>query len=288
MKRVILFLATNIAIIATLSIVASLLGVNQYLTANGINYQSLLLFALVFGFGGAFISLALSKVIAKWTMGLQIIKGTESAQHAWLHSTIEKQARSAGISMPEVAIYNSADMNAFATGPTRNNALVAVSTGLLNGMNKDEVEAVLGHEVSHIANGDMVTMTLLQGVLNTFVIFAARVVGYFIDSFFRSSDSDRPGIGYMITSFVLEIVFGILASLIVAAYSRHREFRADAGGASLTSKASMKNALLRLGGKSEGQLAGGLNAFGINGKTTSWLSLFSTHPPIEQRVAALS
>lgn len=282
-----LFLGTNIAIIAMLSIVANLLGVNRYLVANGINYQALLGFALVFGFGGAFISLLLSKTIAKWSMGLKLINGSENARSAWLYQTVANQAQEVGIGMPEVAIYESPEMNAFATGASKNKSLVAVSTGLLNNMRDDEIRAVLGHEVAHIANGDMVTMTLLQGVLNTFVIFAARVVGYFVDQFINGDKEDNsPGIGYMITSLVLEIVFGLLASTIVAWYSRVREFKADAGGASLAGRQSMINALARLGGH-DNELAGGLNGFGISGKSRSLLSLFATHPPIEKRIAAL-
>lgn len=287
MKRVFLFLATNLAIVAMLSVVASIFGVNRYLVENGINYQALLGFALVFGFGGAFISLLLSKPIAKWSMKLQVINGNENSKTAWLYNTVAQQAQQAGIGMPEVAIYESPEMNAFATGASKNKSLVAVSTGLLNNMRDDEVRAVLGHEVAHIANGDMVTMTLLQGVLNTFVIFVARVVGYAVDNFLNSDKEDhQPGIGYMVTSFILEIIFGIFASMIVAWYSRVREFKADAGGAQLANRQSMINALKRLGGH-DNELAGGLNGFGISGKTNAFLSLFATHPPIEKRIAKL-
>lgn len=292
MKRIILFVLTNIAVIAMLSIVTSLLGVNRYLTAHGINYQSLLIFASVIGFGGAFISLAISKLMAKWTMNLHMIGANSSGREQWLYQTIARQSHQAGIAMPEVAIYESPELNAFATGPSRNNALVAVSTGLLSSMRESEVEAVLGHEVSHIANGDMVTQTLLQGILNTFVIFGARVVAFFIDQWLSNKDDSEEattttGIGYMITSFILEIVFGLIASMIVAWFSRYREYRADQGGAQLGSKLGMINALKRLGGQ-EQDLPGGLNAFGISGKTHQFLDLFASHPPIEKRIEALS
>jgi heat shock protein HtpX len=291
MKRILLLLLTNIAVIVTLGVVASIFGVNQFLIPHGINYTNLLGFAFVFGFGGAFISLLISKVIAKWTMGLTLITGTENEQYNWLYKTIENQAMQVGISMPEVAIYDSVEMNAFATGPTKNNALVAVSTGLLAEMKRFEVEAVLGHEVTHIANGDMVTQTLLQGILNTFVIFAARIIGYFIDQFIfgggKAEDDYKPGIGYAVISFLLEIIFGIVASMIVAWYSRRREYAADSGGATLAGRQNMISALYRLGGN-ENELKGGLNAFGISGNTHSFFKLFATHPDIEDRIKALT
>lgn len=289
MKRIALFIFTNLAVIFTLSIISHLLGVDKFISNQGINFNTLLIFALIFGFGGAFISLFISKRIAKWSMNLQLINGNENSQTAWLYYTVEQQAQRAGIAMPEVAIYDSPELNAFATGPSRNNSLVAVSTGLLQSMNKQEVEAVLGHEVSHIANGDMVTTTLLQGVLNTFVIFGARVVGYFVDQLFRDNNEENsgPGLGYIISSILFEIFFGILASMIVAAHSRRREYAADAGGANLTSRYAMSSALSTLGKQHEVQLAGGLQALGISGKSSGIMALLATHPPIEKRIAAL-
>lgn len=286
MKRLVLFLTTNLAVVLMLGIIVNLLGVNRYLYANGIQYQQLLVFAFVFGMGGAFISLLMSKTMAKWTMNLQVIQGNESPQAAWICNVIASHAQRAGIGMPEVAIYYSPEMNAFATGASRNNALIAVSSGLLENMREDEAAAVLGHEVSHIANGDMVTMTLLQGVLNTFVIFGARVVSYIVDSMIQGNRDGgyRPGLSYMAVSFVLELVFGIIASMIVCWYSRQREFHADYGGASLTSRQSMINALMRLGGH-DNELQAGLKGFGISGQTVS--VLFSTHPPIDSRIAYL-
>lgn len=288
MKRVFLFLATNIAIMLVLSFTASLLGVNRFLTSNGLNLGTLLAFAALMGFGGSFISLLLSKTIAKWSTGAQVITHPGTSAELWLVQTVEKLATKAGLPMPEVAIYDG-EPNAFATGASRKSSLVAVSTGLLNSMSQDEVEAVLAHEVAHIANGDMVTLTLIQGVVNTFVIFLARVVGYFVDSMLRKNDeeSSGPGIGYMITVVVCEIVFGILASIIVAAFSRHREYRADAGAARLMgSPTPMVSALRRLGGLEPEGLPQNMQAMGIAGGK-SWMSLFSSHPPIEQRIAAL-
>ncbi len=250
MKRIVLFLVTNLAVMLVLSIAASVLGVNRYLTANGLDLGTLLVFAGIMGFGGAFISLAMSKMMAKWSTGARIIDSPSTSTEFWLVETVRKQAEKAGIAMPEVAIYEGAP-NAFATGPSRNNSLVAVSTGLLQGMSKEEVEAVLAHEVSHVGNGDMVTLTLIQGVVNTFVIFLSRIVGYLVDSFLRRGDSQSsgPGIGYTITVIVCDILFGILASIIVAWFSRQREFRADAGAAGLMgSPRPMISALQRLGG----------------------------------------
>ncbi|MHA7682255.1 protease HtpX [Cupriavidus sp. PET2-C1] len=288
MKRVLLFLATNLAVMLVLSFTASLLGVNRFLTGNGLNLGMLLAFAALMGFGGSFISLLMSKTIAKWSTGAQVITQPSNGTEVWLVQTVQKLADRAGLPMPEVAIYEG-EANAFATGATKKSSLVAVSTGLLQTMSHDEVEAVLAHEVAHIANGDMVTLTLIQGVVNTFVIFLARIVGYFVDSMLRKNDeeSSGPGIGYMITVVVCEIVFGILASIIVATFSRHREYRADAGAAKLMgSPTPMVAALRRLGGLDAEGLPQNMQAMGIAGGK-SWLSLFSSHPPIEQRIAAL-
>ncbi|MFJ5383860.1 protease HtpX [Cupriavidus sp. CER94] len=288
MKRIFLFLATNLAVMLVLSITASLLGVNRFLTSNGLNLGMLLAFAALMGFGGSFISLLMSKTIAKWSTGAQVITHPSTSTELWLVQTVQKLATRAGLPMPEVAIYDG-EPNAFATGASKNSSLVAVSTGLLQSMSHDEVEAVLAHEVAHIANGDMVTLTLIQGVVNTFVIFMARVVGYFVDSWLRRNDeeSSGPGIGYMITVVVCEIVFGILASIIVAAFSRHREYRADAGAAGLMgTPVPMVGALRRLGGLNADGLPQNMQAMGISGGK-SWLALFASHPPIESRIAAL-
>jgi heat shock protein HtpX len=286
MKRIVLFLLTNIAVVAVLGIVASLLGVNRYLTSNGLNLGALLGFALIMGFGGAIISLLISKPMAKWSSGVRIINQPQNADEAWIVETVRRFADKAGIGMPEVGVFEG-DPNAFATGAFKNSALVAVSTGLLQGMTREEIEAVIGHEVAHIANGDMVTMTLIQGVMNTFVVFLSRVIGYAVDSFLRKGD-DRdsgPGIGYMVTTIVLDIVLGFAAAMVVAWFSRHREFRADAGAAQLMGrKQPMINALARLGGLHTGELPKSVAAFGIAGGIGK---LFSTHPPIEERIAAL-
>ena len=285
MKRIILFLLTNLAVMLVLSVVLSVLGVDRYLTANGLNVGMLLVFSLIVGFGGAFISLLMSKPIAKWSTGAQIIDGSEGPEQRWLVDTVHRLADKAGIGMPEVACYEG-EPNAFATGAFKNSALVAVSTGLLQAMGKEEVEAVLGHEVSHIANGDMVTLTLIQGVVNTFVVFLARVVGYLIDkAIFRSERGSGPG--YYITVFVCEIVFAVIASIIVAWFSRRREFRADAGSARLLGTGRpMINALARLGGLEPGALPQSIASSGITNKP-GFMALFSTHPPVEQRIAAL-
>lgn len=288
MKRVLLFLATNLAVMLVLSFTASLLGVNRFLTANGLNLGTLLVFAALMGFGGSFISLWMSKTIAKWSTGAQVITHPSTSTELWLVQTVQKLADRAGLPMPEVAIYEG-EPNAFATGATKNSSLVAVSTGLLQSMSHEEVEAVLAHEVAHVANGDMVTLTLIQGVVNTFVIFMARVVGYFVDSMLRRNDeeSSGPGIGYIVTVVICEIVFGILASIIVAAFSRRREYRADAGAAQLMGSPSpMVSALRRLGGLEPDGLPQNMQAMGISGRS-SWLALFSSHPPIESRIAAL-
>jgi len=286
MKRIILFVLTNVAIVAVLGIMASLLGVNRYLTANGLNLGLLLGYALVIGFGGAFISLLISKPMAKWSAGVRVIDQPQSPDEAWIVNTVRKLADQAGIAMPEVGIFEG-EPNAFATGAFKNSALVAVSTGLLQGMTRDEVEAVLGHEIAHVANGDMVTMTLIQGVLNTFVVFLSRVIAYAVDSFLRRGDSrdSGPGIAYMLTSLVLDIVLGFLAAIIVAWFSRQREFRADAGSAQLLGRRQpMINALSRLGGLHPAELPKSMAAMGIAGGIGQ---LFSTHPPIEERIAAL-
>jgi len=286
MKRIILFLATNIAVMIVLSIVVRVLGVDRFITANGLNLPMLLAFSAVVGFTGSFISLLMSKPMAKWSTGARVIAQPQNSTEHWIVSTVHALADKAGIGRPEVAIYDG-EPNAFATGAFKNDALVAVSTGLLESMTKEEVEAVLAHEVAHIANGDMVTLTLIQGVVNTFVVFISRIVGYAVDSWLRRGDSENtgPGIGYVVTSFICEIVFGILASVIVAWFSRQREFRADAGAAQLLGrKQPMINALARLGGMVPGELPKSVAAMGIAGGIGK---LFSTHPPIEERIAAL-
>ena len=288
MKRIVLFLVTNLAVMLVLSVTASLLGVNRYLTANGLNFGMLLVFCGLMGFGGSFISLFMSKTIAKWSTGARVIEQPQNSTELWLLQTVQTLAARAQLPMPEVAVYDGPP-NAFATGASKSNSLVAVSTGLLQGMTKEEVEAVLGHEVAHIANGDMVTLTLIQGVVNTFVMFFARIVGYFVDSFLRRNNEENsgPGIAYMVTVFVCEIVFGILASVIVMYFSRQREYRADAGAATLMgSRAPMINALRRLGGLQSDGLPQNLQASGISGRE-AWLGLFSSHPPLESRIAAL-
>ncbi|OHC79372.1 MAG: zinc metalloprotease HtpX [Rhodoferax sp. RIFCSPLOWO2_12_FULL_60_11] len=286
MKRILLFVLTNVAVVAVLGIVASLLGVNRYLTPAGLDLGSLLGFAMVIGFGGATISLLISKPMAKWTTGVRIISQPQNVDEAWIVETVRKLADTAGIGMPEVGIFDGAP-NAFATGAFKNSALVAVSTGLLQGMTREEIEAVIGHEIAHVANGDMVTMALIQGVMNTFVVFLSRVIAYAIDGFLRKGDerSSGPGIGYMITTVVLDIVLGFAAAIVVAWFSRHREFRADAGAAKLMNrKQPMINALARLGGMTPGELPKSMAAMGIAGGIGK---LFSTHPPIEERIAAL-
>lgn len=286
MKRIVLLVLTNVLVVVVLGIVASLLGVNRYLTGTGLNLGLLLGYALVIGFGGAFISLLISKPLAKWSSGVQLIEQPQNADEAWIVQTVQKLSQQAGIGMPEVGIFEG-EPNAFATGAFRDSALVAVSTGLLQGMTRDEVEAVLGHEVAHIANGDMVTMTLIQGVMNTFVVFLSRVIGYAVDSFLRKNDEERsgPGMGYYVTTIVLDIVLGFAAAMVVAWFSRQREFRADAGAAQLMgNRQPMINALARLGGMTPGELPKSVAAFGIAGGIGQ---LFSTHPPIEERIAAL-
>ena len=287
MKRILLFIVTNLAVMLVLGIAASLLGVNRYLTANGLNLGMLLGFAALMGFGGAIISLLISKPMAKWTTGAQIINDSADPTHRWIVGTVEGFAKTAGIGMPEVAIYDG-EPNAFATGAFKNSALVAVSTGLLHSMNREEVEAVIGHEISHVANGDMVTLTLVQGVMNTFVVFLSRVIGYFVDKVILKNDRAGVGIGYMITTIVLDIVLGVLASIVVAWFSRHREYRADAGAAALMGrKQPMINALARLGGMDPGQLPQNVATMGISGRPSGLMALFSSHPPIEDRIRAL-
>ena len=288
MKRVFLFLVTNIAVILVLSIVVKLLGVDQVLSANGINYISLLIFAAVIGFGGSFISLAMSKWMAKRSTGAQVIMQPRSDAEIWLTNTVQKHAAQAGIGMPEVAVFESDSPNAFATGMNKNKALVAVSTGLLRTMKRDEVEAVLGHEISHVANGDMITLSLIQGVVNTFVVFLSRMVGYFVDRVILKNEEGH-GIGFFMTNIIAQIVFGILASIIVMWFSRKREYLADAGGAKLAGVGSMIAALESLQRGAIEPLPGQMKAFGIAGKpsTNGLKLLFMTHPPLEDRIEAL-
>jgi heat shock protein HtpX len=288
MKRVALLIATNIAIMLVLSIVVSVFGLDRYLTREGLNLQALLVFSAVLGFGGAFISLLLSKWMAKASMGVQVITQPRNEAEQWLVNTVRAQAEQAGIGMPEVGIFDSPDPNAFATGANKNSALVAVSTGLLNNMRRNEVEAVLGHEVSHVANGDMVTLTLIQGVMNTFVFFLARVVGFVVDRVILKNERSG-GIGYFVTVMVAQLVLGILAGMIVAWFSRKREYRADAGGAHLAGTNSMVGALEALRRvHSPTALPEKMQAFGIRGgQPQGWQRLFMSHPPIEERIAAL-
>ena len=286
MKRIVLFLLTNLAVGLVLSVTLSILGVNRYLADTGLNVGMLAAYSVIVGFVGSFISLAISKPMAKMMTGARVIDTPQGADEQWLVGTVQRLADKAGIGMPEVAIYEGAP-NAFATGAFRDSSLVAISTGLLESMTRDEVEAVLGHEVSHVANGDMVTLALVQGVVNTFVVFLARVVGYIVDrTVFRTERGVGPG--FYVTVIVSEIVFGILASMIVAWFSRQREFRADAGSAALLgSPRPMISALRRLGGVEPGRLPQALQAFGIAAGESKFLGLFASHPPIEARIAAL-
>ncbi|MBX3727292.1 MAG: protease HtpX [Xanthomonadales bacterium] len=290
LKRIALFAATNIAVLLVLSVVMKLLGLDMYLASTGQDFTSLLVFAALLGFTGSFISLAMSKFVAKRATGAQVIDPQRPANEAerWLVATVHRQAKDAGIGVPEVAIYDAPEMNAFATGMNRNNALVAVSTGLLRQMERDEVEAVLGHEVAHVANGDMVTMALLQGVLNTFVIVLSRVIGRIVDQVVFKNDRG-PGMGYWITVVIAQVLLGILASIIAMWFSRHREFRADAGGARLAGREKMVAALRRLGGnQGESTLPQEVQAFGISGHMAAGLKrLFMSHPPLTERIAAL-
>ena len=287
MKRVFLLIVTNFAILAVLSVTMQLLGIDSALTnETGLNLQGLLVFAAMFGFGGAFISLFISKWMAKRSTGAHVIEVPANTTERWLVDTVRRQAERAGIGMPEVAIYDAPDVNAFATGWNRNNALVAVSTGLLNNMSQDEAEAVLGHEISHVANGDMVTLTLIQGVLNTFVIFISRVIGYIVDRVLLKNEKGE-GMGFFIATMAAEVVLGVLASMVVAWFSRHREFRADAGGASLAGREKMIAALERLKGNHEQTaLPAQMSALGISGGG-AMMKLFMSHPPLDERIAAL-
>jgi heat shock protein HtpX len=287
MKRILLFVLTNVAVMVVLGLVTSLLGVNRYLSASGLNIGSLMGFSLIMGFGGAIISLLMSKTIAKWSSGVRVISQPSNPDEAWIVETVRRLADKAGIGMPEVGVFEG-EPNAFATGAFKNSALVAVSTGLLTSMRKEEVEAVIGHEIAHIANGDMVTMTLIQGVMNTFVVFLSRVIGYFVDKVVLRNNNDGPGIGYYATTMVLDLLLGFLGSMIVAWFSRYREFRADAGSADLLGQPqTMMNALKRLGGIEPGELPKSVATMGIAGKPSGFMALFSTHPPIEDRIAAL-
>jgi len=290
MRRVLLFVLTNIAVLALLAIISRIFGIDAWLAASGFGGLGPLLgFAAVFGFGGALISLAMSKPLAKWTTGAHVIERPETEQERWLVATVQQLARKAGVGMPEVAVYDAPEMNAFATGMSRNHALVAVSTGLLQNMDRDQVSAVLGHEITHVANGDMVTMTLLQGVLNTFVIFLARVVGRVIDSAISGSNNRGGGMAYFAIVIVLQILFGLIASLIVMAFSRWREFRADGGGARLAGRERMISALQRLGmQQGANTLPKAVHAFGISGELArGFQRLWMSHPPIEERIARL-
>lgn len=290
MRRILLFVLTNIAVLALLAIISKIFGIDAWLAASGFGGLGPLLgFAAVFGFGGALISLAMSKPLAKWTTGAHVIERPETEQERWLVATVQQLAQKAGVGMPEVAIYDAPEMNAFATGMSRNHALVAVSTGLLHNMDRDQVSAVLGHEITHVANGDMVTMTLLQGVLNTFVIFLARVVGRIIDSAISGSNNRGGGMGYFAIVIVLQIVFGLIASLVVMAFSRWREFRADGGGARLAGRERMISALQRLGMQhGANTLPKAVHAFGISGELArGFQRLWMSHPPIEERIARL-
>ncbi len=287
MKRIVLFLATNLAIVLVLSVTMRLLGVEPYLTANGLNLGSLLIFAAVMGFGGSLISLAISKWMAKKSMGVQVIETPSSSTEVWLVDTVRKYAKEAGIGMPEVGIFPSPEVNAFATGANKNNALVAVSAGLLQSMTRAEAEAVIGHEIAHVANGDMVTLALIQGVVNTFVMFLSRVIGHTVDRvIFKNEEGHGPA--FFVTMIVAELVLGILASIIVMWFSRQREFRADRGGASLAGRGAMIAALERLASVHGQPLPDKMAAFGINGGTPQgWKRLFMTHPPLAERIAAL-
>jgi heat shock protein HtpX len=290
MKRIALFVLTNLAIMIVLmvflTVLSAVFGINFNIGGRTLNVGGLAIFSLVVGFTGAIISLLISKSMAKWTTGAQVIRQPANAMESWLMETVRQHASKAGIGMPEVAIYEG-DANAFATGAFKNSALVAVSTGLLQAMSKEEVEAVLAHEISHVSNGDMVTMTLLQGVMNTFVVFLSRVIGYVVDRVLLRNESDAPGIGFYLTTIVLDIALGFLAAIIVAWFSRRREFRADAGSVALMgSNRPMINALARLGGLEPGHLPQAVQTMGISGPS-GMMALFSSHPPIEQRIAAL-
>jgi heat shock protein HtpX len=286
MKRILLFVMTNLAVVVVLGIVANVLGLNRFMSAQGLDLGALLGFAALIGFGGAFISLLISKPMAKFSTGAQVINDSTDPTHAWIVNTVKQFADRAGIGMPEVAIYEGPP-NAFATGAFKNSALVAVSTGLLQSMPREEIEAVIGHEVAHIANGDMVTMTLIQGVMNTFVVFISRVVGYFVDRVLLKNERG-PGIGYYATTIVMDLLLGILAAIIVAWFSRQREFRADAGAAQLMGrKQPMINALARLGRLDPGEMPKQLQSMGISSRRSGFMALLASHPPMEERIRAL-
>jgi heat shock protein HtpX len=291
MKRIALFVATNLAIMVVLmlflNIVSSVFGIDFRFGGQTLNLGALAIFALIVGFSGSIISLLISKPMAKWSTRAQVIESPSNAMEQWLVESVRRHAQKAGIGMPEVAIYEG-EPNAFATGASKNSSLVAVSTGLLQSMSKEEVDAVLGHEVGHIANGDMVTLTLIQGVMNTFVVFLSRVIGYVVDRVILKNESDAPGMGYWVSVIVLDIALGFLAAIIVAWFSRQREFRADAAAASyMGSSRPMINALARLGGMEPGELPQQVKSMGISSRPSGMMALFSSHPPIEQRIAAL-
>ncbi len=287
MKRIGLFLLTNIAVIAVAMLAMNILGVGSYMEGTSLNLNNLFMFALIFGFAGSFVSLAMSKWMAKISTGAKVIEQPRNADEQWLLDTVKRQAEKAGIKMPEVAIYDSPEPNAFATGMSKNNALVAVSTGLMRGMRQNEVEAVLGHEVAHIANGDMVTMALLQGVLNTFVIFFAKIVAYVVDRVILKNESEGHSWTFIIVDIIAQILFGILASIIAMWFSRKREFHADNGGAYLAGKENMIAALRRLQSMQPGELPDQMAAFGISAGQSKIGQLFASHPPLEERIAAL-
>lgn len=287
MKRVVLFLATNLAVVLLLSVIINVFGLNQWLSANGIDYIGLLVFSAVVGFAGSFISLLMSKTAAKWSTGAQVIDGSEGTTQYWLVNTVKQLAEKAGIGMPEVAVYEGAP-NAFATGAFKNSSLVAVSSGLLQSMSKEEVEAVLGHEIGHIANGDMVTLTLIQGVVNTFVVFFSKLFGYFVDRVLLKNDGrEGPGIGAFVAEIVAQLVLGVLASVIVMWFSRQREFRADAGGANLAGRQKMIAALEKLKVNHEqAAMPQNMAAMAIS-SSGGFSKLFMTHPPLDERIEAL-
>ena len=288
MKRIILFILTNLAVMLVLSVVAQVTGLDRWLAARGGDLTGLLALAALFGFGGALISLAMSKWMAKRTMGVQVIEKPANPEQEWLVSTVRALAAQARIGMPEVGVFDSPQPNAFATGARRNAALVAVSNGLLRSMSRSEVEAVLGHEITHVANGDMVTLTLIQGVVNTFVIFLSRIVGGIVDRALSRDGEGRGGFGYFITVMVMQVIFGVLANMIVMAFSRYREFRADTGGAQLAGRNNMIGALERLKMAHAPALPTQMAAFGISGGLGTGLRrLFMSHPPLEERIAAL-
>ena len=287
MKRIGLFLLMNIAVIAVAMLVMNILGVGNYMQGTSLNLSNLFMFALIFGFAGSFISLAMSKWLAKMSTGAQVITEPRNADEKWLLDTVAKQAQKAGVKTPEVAIYDSPEPNAFATGMTKNSSMVAVSTGLLRSMRQNEVEAVLGHEMAHVANGDMVTMALLQGVLNTFIIFFAKIVAYVVDRVVLKNESEGHSIAFIVVDIVAQILFGILASIIAMAFSRYREFHADNGGAYLAGKENMIAALRRLQTMQPGELPDQMAAFGISAKKSSFGDLFKSHPDLEDRIARL-